>query len=169
MNWKTIVPTAAAVGKSARTEPRVTVKRGDTMESVPNPAAAPGVTLTAMDMGRAMFQSDVWPPKRRAMLTGAMDVCSYITRVLFGRNLMMGRGPIRVDLENGHHLLITMRANNDVINDTIKGGLTKEQARALRWAVNRAAANECVLGASQDPAYKNRVKRAQQTLEELTS
>lgn len=72
----------------------------------------PGLTFTAMDMGRALFQSDVWPIRGKSIPRGA-DICSYITRVLFGRNLMMGRGPIRVDLENGHHLLITMRANND--------------------------------------------------------
>lgn len=67
-----------------------------------------GLTFTAADMGRAVFASDTWPPRPGAKLNSCADICSYITRVLFGRNLMLGRGPIRVNLENGHHLTITM-------------------------------------------------------------
>ena len=73
-------------------------------------AASKGLTFTAADMGRAVFASDTWPPRPGAGRSpaAASDICSYITRVLFGRNLMLGRGPIRVNLENGHHLTITM-------------------------------------------------------------
>ena len=71
------------------------------------PAASKGLTFTAMDLGRALYRADCAP--RLASAAGCADICSYITRVLFGRNLMMGRGPVRVNLENGHHLEITLK------------------------------------------------------------
>jgi len=111
-DWHKLAATGEAA-KVARTSKTIAVKRGGVMEAVPNPQFRPskppkGLTFTAADMGRALFQSDAWPPRPGAKLNSCADICSYLTRVLFGRNLMLGRGPIRVNLENGHHLIITM-------------------------------------------------------------
>lgn len=62
--------------------------------------------MTAREMGNALYQADVndsgfMSPNRAA------NVCSYIGRVLIGRNLMMGR-TVRLDLENGHHVVCTL-------------------------------------------------------------
>lgn len=63
--------------------------------------------MTARDMGNALYQSDVWPPAKPHLPGGCADVCSYVGRVLIGRNLMAGR-TVRLDLENGHHIVCTL-------------------------------------------------------------
>lgn len=125
----------AEAAKVARTSKTIAVKRGGVMVEVPNPQFRAAVetvadklakdrpelfgritrkapkAMTARDMGDALFQSDVWPPATRgaAVRNNCADICSYITRVLLGRNLMLpDDAPVRVDLENGHHLVITL-------------------------------------------------------------
>lgn len=96
------------VGLGATPVPAAPVKAGPLAKTV---GPSKGLTFTAADMGRALFQSDAWPPRPGAKLNSCADICSYLTRVLLGRNLMLGRGPIRVNLENGHHLIVTMQKN----------------------------------------------------------
>ncbi len=126
-----------------------------------------GLTFTADDMGRAVFQSDIAP--HRASVAKCADVCSYVTRVLFGRNLLIGRGPIRVDLENGHHLVVAMRENGEAEPART---LSKEHARALRWAVRQACSAEALRDAINDDRgaqHRKNAKRARAALKELTS
>jgi len=65
---------------------------------------AKGRAMTALDMGRALYQSDV---PHAMTVNECADIASYFGRVLIGRNLMLGR-TVRLDLENGHHVVCTL-------------------------------------------------------------
>ncbi len=68
-----------------------------------------GGALTALDMGRALFQSDVGDKIKPYTVNACADVCSWLGRSLLGRQLFMGRVQhLDLDLQNGKWLRVTM-------------------------------------------------------------